>query len=578
MSRLSLRAPNRPATEPGRRWLTGVSLSRLRLPELRRPGRIALVALGWLVAATALFFCYLHLSRTVPANSDGASNALQAWSMLHGNLLLHGWILSDVSFYTTELPEYMLIEHVHGLTPDDMHIAGALTYTILVVLAAWVAKGRAIGREGLLRAGLAAGIMVAPPQGSVYDLMLEPDHVGSIIPVLLLVLLLDRAGRRWFVPLLAFLLVTWSLIADQVILVTAVLPLILVAVARGYRRVVAPRRQQQTGEATPAAPRSWPASGPDQRIQASPWRREAPWFELALLAAAGAAVIAAGRAVAIIRAHGGYHVYPVNNRLSYFDALPHNAQVTIQGILVLFGANFAGKQAGIVAAIGLLHLLAAGLVVWAVCAGLRRFGRLAISLQLLTASVCVTVVAYVLGPNAWDAQSSREFAAVLPLGAVLAGRLLAGRLRRARLGPALAAVLAVYLGGLVFYSTRPAVPADNQVLASWLASHRLRDGVTTNYWVANSTTVDSGGQVAVRQVMVAGAGVQPNPWEIDLHWYAPRANVATFAVLPTSAPASWRQTADASALLHTFGQPARVYALSRYAVLVWHRNLLTALS
>ena len=137
------------------------------------------MAFGWLVAATALFFCYLHLSRTVPANSDGASNALQAWSMLHGNLLLHGWVLSDVSFYTTELPEYMLIEFVHGLTPDDMHIAGALTYTLLVVLAAVVAKGRASGGEGLLRAGLAAGIMVAPPQGSVYELMLEPDHLGS---------------------------------------------------------------------------------------------------------------------------------------------------------------------------------------------------------------------------------------------------------------------------------------------------------------------------------------------------------------------------------------------------------------
>src|SRR5215469_9501040 len=129
MSRLSLRSPVPPVTEPGRRWPGW-----MRLPAIPRPARGALVVLGWIVAATALFFCYLHLSRTVPANSDGASNALQAWSMLHGNRLLHGWVLSDVSFYTTELPEYMLIEFLHGLTPDDMHIAGALTYTLLVVL------------------------------------------------------------------------------------------------------------------------------------------------------------------------------------------------------------------------------------------------------------------------------------------------------------------------------------------------------------------------------------------------------------------------------------------------------------
>ena len=38
--------------------------------------------------------------------------------MLHGNPLLRGWQLSDVSFYTTELLQYLLIEQLRGLTPD----------------------------------------------------------------------------------------------------------------------------------------------------------------------------------------------------------------------------------------------------------------------------------------------------------------------------------------------------------------------------------------------------------------------------------------------------------------------------
>jgi hypothetical protein len=53
--------------------------------------RRGLAALAWLLAAAVLFACYLHISRTQPANSDGAANALQAWDMLHGNLLLRGW-------------------------------------------------------------------------------------------------------------------------------------------------------------------------------------------------------------------------------------------------------------------------------------------------------------------------------------------------------------------------------------------------------------------------------------------------------------------------------------------------------
>src|SRR5215470_12355491 len=84
------------------------------------------------LAAAVLFVCYWRQSLTQPVSSDGAANALQAWDMLHGDLLLHGWLLSDVSFYTTELPQYMLIELARGLSPDVVHVAAAMTYTFVV--------------------------------------------------------------------------------------------------------------------------------------------------------------------------------------------------------------------------------------------------------------------------------------------------------------------------------------------------------------------------------------------------------------------------------------------------------------
>ena len=77
----------------------------------------------------ALYCCYARLSATFPGGSDGASNALEAWDLLHGNWLLRGWTLTDVSFYTTELPEYAVAELVHGLTPGVLHVVPAITYT-----------------------------------------------------------------------------------------------------------------------------------------------------------------------------------------------------------------------------------------------------------------------------------------------------------------------------------------------------------------------------------------------------------------------------------------------------------------
>jgi hypothetical protein len=427
-----------------------------------------------------------------------------------------------------------------------MHIAAAMTYTLLVLLTAFVAKGRAAGAEGVMRAALAAGIMIAPPQGSVYELMLEPDHVGSVIPVLLLVLVLDRAGRRWFVPVLAYLLTTWALVADQVILITMAGPLLFVAVLRGYRRLALLGR------------RGWPA-----------------WFELGLVAAALLAAVSASRILRLIRDSGGFRLNPVSNQLAWFSMLPHNALETLQGILVLFGANFPGHQIGFIAAVGLLHLVGIGLVLWAVCVALRRLWRLPVAVELLAVSVCFTVLAYLLGPNAQIAQSSREIAAAVPLGAVLAGRLLARRLRRARLVPALAAVLAVYLAGLVFYATRPPVPADNQTLATWLAQHRLHYGLTPSYWIGNSTTADSGGNIAVRTVQTSGNSVMRNLWEVDVRWYSASQHVANFVVMP--GPGDWRQNPAGGPIVQSFGEPARVYVLPAYTVLVWNRNVLSRL-
>jgi hypothetical protein len=75
----------------------------------------------WVVGAAVavgLFFAYLLMSRAVGVNSDGASNALQAWDMLDGNVLLRGWTVTDVSFYTNELLLFALVEATYGFHGD----------------------------------------------------------------------------------------------------------------------------------------------------------------------------------------------------------------------------------------------------------------------------------------------------------------------------------------------------------------------------------------------------------------------------------------------------------------------------
>ena len=496
-----------------------------------------------------LFLCYLRVSRTASVDSDGASNVLQAWDMLHGNPILRGWRLSDVSFYTTELPQYMLVELVRGISPDVVHIAGAITYSLLVLLTALLAKGRSAGRPGLFKAALAGGIMLAPQLGSgVYVLLLAPDHVGSTVPVMLVWLLLDRARRRWYVPAAAGVLLTWALIADNIVLITGVLPLAVVCATRVYRATVVGRRPL--------------------------W---ASWFELALITAAVVAAQLARTVLAQITARGGFTVAPVDTRLAAYAAMPQHLLLTGQGMLLLFGADFFGHNLGLVAALAMLHLVGLVLAAAATWAAVRRFvaGRDLVT-QILAAGVTVSLGAYLISHQVADLHSTREAAAALPFAAALAGRVLGPRLERARMVPAVALLLAGYLVSLGRVMSLPPVPAQNQQLATWLSAHGLQYGLA-GYWQASSTTVASGGRVAVRPVGAVSDGIRPFNWETDSSWFDPAAHDANFIVLypsrPGADPYPWITDVRAA-----FGQPARIYYVDGYTVMVWNDNLLTELS
>jgi hypothetical protein len=90
---------------------------------------------------------------------------------------------------------------VVGLRPGAIHIYAAVDYVIVVLLAALLARGRARGREGIVRALLTVGIMLAPSTVLGSRILLQgPDHVGTQIAVLATFLVLDRAPQRWWAP------------------------------------------------------------------------------------------------------------------------------------------------------------------------------------------------------------------------------------------------------------------------------------------------------------------------------------------------------------------------------------------
>src|SRR6202161_2733070 len=163
----------------------------------RTPRRWTALAV-YLLAGLALFAAYLRLSQTYSLNSDSANILLMGWDLLHGHLALHGWFMSDVSFYPTEIPQYALLEALLGLHMSTANMAAAMTYTLVFLLAVLLARSGATGRAALIRTLIAAGIMLAPQFGlGVFALDLSVGHIGTSVPLLLVWLLLDKMAARW---------------------------------------------------------------------------------------------------------------------------------------------------------------------------------------------------------------------------------------------------------------------------------------------------------------------------------------------------------------------------------------------
>ncbi len=506
---------------------------------------------GSLIAACGLFVLYLRQAQTWKPDSDAAAIGLQAWDMLHGNLLLHGWWLADLSFYTTELPEYMLVESVRGLSPEVVHVCAALTYVLLVVLAALLARGvdpprppregmargRTRGREGIVAALLAAALMLAPGHIRGTNALLSgPDHTGTAVPILLILLLLDWADgwkRRWPVPLAVLLMLTWAQIADPLATYAAAAPLALVGTMRTAGAI-------------------WPGS----RLRPE-WR-----YNLALTVVAAGSVPLTSALMGAIRSAGGFSVAPLTGPLvGTWSEVPAHALAVGQSIFVLFGADFFGQPAQVWSVLAWAHVLAVAVAALGLLVGIFRFftGLDRVG-QILVVAILVLIGAGVFGTYVPNVTFAHEIAPLLPLAAALAGRQLAAPLIRAKLAPVLAVVLAGYLGALCYAATAAPAPAQNQAVADWLVVHGLTDGLAP-YWQADSVSFDSGGRVTM--VPLYPSTVWAYHWESKASWFDPSQNYANFVV--TEKPPG-RQYSG-------FGRPTKIYHYGQYTIMVWNKNL-----
>ncbi|MBO0804297.1 MAG: hypothetical protein J2P25_14635 [Nocardiopsaceae bacterium] len=613
-----------PNTAPGaERVVGGVTEDAPPVPAARRghAWRPWAGAGIFLLLMLVLAYAYLRLSQTYAENSDEANILLMANDMLHGNLFLSGWHVSDVPFITTELPQMAVLVGVFGLHLNTAHIAAAVTYTLAVAVAMLLAKGRARGGKAIARMAVALGIMLAPQPGvGIFVAIFSVGHIGTAVPVMLAWLVLDwaitgrgggesplagrRGWRRWWLPAVIAVMLAWAEMADPLVLVLAIFPMLAVCLARVLTGVVTGARDGDAG-----------------RLAGMRAGLAGRWLELSLAAAAGAGYAIALLGRRALSSAGGYVQHPVPYQFDAASKWFMQARIVVHGLLEIFGAYFVpGRhpQAGaptppapsmLDQVIAYSHLIGVVLALWGACAIARRFFFRDADFvsQLLLAGIIANIFAYIPSTLAdHSALNTREVAPVLPLAAVLAARMLGDRLLRAPLGGPLArftvrgrrlgvrvvsASLVVVLGwygfGLWRQAETPPAPVPLTGLVSYLEGKGLSYGIG-GYWESSLITVESGGNVTVRAV--TPACMQPYQWESKSSWYDPSAHSANFVLLD-NVPGYFSKFSPAAAALLLLKKwyggaqfddtgshhMVRGYPLYQYEARVYSANLLATM-
>ncbi len=519
-------------------------------PWLRR----GLAALGWTIGAAALFFLFLQISRSnvKGVNSDAANNALQAFDMLHGNLLLHGWLIGDATYYTFELPVILLVEVFFGLHTVTMYVAEAVVY---LIVAAWAIAIAVTGSRGMARAARAAVVVavLAAPTLIAVNVWLPlgiPDHTGTAVFLLIPCLLVDRVPDRWFTaPLLAFLLCAGQ-IGDVTVRYVAVPAIVGVC---AYR--VLATRKLRSGDAAN------------------------------LLAAALSVPLSLAARAAMLH-DGAYLMVSPKTTIAPARLWEKNAAVAWGAIRMVFGIQPSPPAAppGRIIIFGYACLLVTVIGSRRVLGRWRTAGRgEQVRVVAIAGNMAVYIVSTLPVPN-----SPHDIVAVLPGGAVLAARALVPERITGRLMSLAAAgfAMAAALLPLSVTAARPPNPQGVTVLSAWLEAHGLTYGVG-GYWDGSALTLQTAGKVQIVPVQVASQGYQQAgpghliswatsrqvsyyAWETDTSWFDPTRHYANFAVFSLTGIDLINPIAATM-----FGKPVGAYSVGSWEVLVYDKNLLT---
>lgn len=525
-----------------------------------------IVIAGAAFAAFCAYTVFLIIAcKQIAIDSDKANHLLQADDMLHGNMLLSGWILSGVTFFTTDLPIYCVAEMFGvGVCARTLHIANGLMISLPVAFGLAVAVSGE--RENAVkRACIYAAITALP---TLTMAVVARVHSGSICLSFLALIFaarligdgrvdsLEKAGKVEYVML--FISLVLGMAGDMLTLLMGVSPILMYAFYALLQKSSRELRHRYAAVAVTAV------GGLVSGIA----------LEKMCLALGGA----------------DKNSYIGSTRMAAVDDLGGRLLSLVSDVAHLCGGHFFGLR--MLDYHVLLYASSAIIVLAATIVAMRAIYlflklRDVDVLTVLVSFLCVSTIAAYL----FSGMSEARYITVLPLaGGVLIARTFTRWYRLVANKKLLVAttvlIIVLEMGGhaLSFLpraeEDEPASSyveyirndVDFAVLAKTLDEHGLSCGYSS-FWNASSVSVLSEERVCIRAVVANEQGLSRFRWFCKEAWFEDEAH---FIVVDEMMAGSWHEipyNLTKTSVVDFLGNPDDCFECDGFVTLVYNRDI-----
>ncbi|HUY05737.1 MAG TPA: hypothetical protein VMU99_00555 [Acidimicrobiales bacterium] len=493
-------------------------------------------------------------------NSDGATVVLEGQSISSGNFWLHGWGLSNDSFWSIDAMFYALFVHIEGVTKAALHVVPALIAGFVILLGLWMVRDEDHSWRCVFAGGFLVLILALPNPDLSFFLLQGPWHIGTAL--LCLIAFAGLSSDRWGVgSVVAVLALAAAFLGDLATVAFGMAPVIFAGLSEMARM-----RSLRRGLPSVAAGLASIGLAEVGRL---------------VLRHFGAFTLSNG----ITRATSNRYLTNVGHSMTWMTGLFGVKRLAIGPVSVLSGdAVNNGSAFSRIVHLPLLLVVTGGVAfalltfVRGLIFGDRLGSRSSRSLRidaLLLSGIAGSVATYVyLCPNN-NANYARYLIAAVIFGAILSARTVARALqpmRRAKsiLPLALASILLV--AAVAFATTgnlsSSAATQPTESLILFLEAHHLSIGVG-DYWSSSVVTVSSGERVVIRPVITNRKRIVVRYGrQSDASWYGG----TRFQFLVYNVKHPWRRI-NATTAITTFGRPKAAYGVGSFRIIVWPHPL-----